>query len=230
MLDNRPIVVIANKITTNSQNTKTGDMVQTFILRDDIKPTLALKTGDDSSVCGQCRHRPTLGGSCYVNVGQSVQSVFGAFTRDRYETRPHDEIPELFRDRMCRIGTYGDPAAAPFEIWEHAFQFAKGVNGYTHQWRLFPKFKALCMASVDTPEEREEANAQGWRTFRVRGPSDMVLGREVVCPASKEAGFKTTCENCKACGGLSSKAKADIVIMAHGATAKRFSNDEPRLS
>jgi hypothetical protein len=226
VLDGQPIRVIANKITTKSQNVKTGDIVQTFILRADVKPTLALKTGQDSSVCGACVHRPALGGSCYVNVGQSVQSVFGASERRRYATPNVDFdpaiLPEIFANRVCRLGTYGDPAAAPFAIWRHAFGKALAVNGYTHQWRDHPEFAALCMASVDTPEERADANGLGFRTFRVRRSSDPALDREVVCPASREAGFRTTCDKCRACGGRSAKAKADIVIVAHGATAKRF--------
>jgi ABC-type polar amino acid transport system ATPase subunit len=66
------------------------------------------------------------------------------------------------------------------------------------------------------------ARAMGWRSFRVRAAESPTLQGEVICPASKEAGQKTTCEACKACGGLSAKARADIVIMAHGPTGGRF--------
>ena len=65
LLDNQPIVVIA---TTGSKNSKTGDMVQTWILRDDIAPNQAVKTGEDYSVCGDCKHR---GQSCYVKTFQA---------------------------------------------------------------------------------------------------------------------------------------------------------------
>jgi hypothetical protein len=78
------------------------------------------------------------------------------------------------------------------------------------------------MASVDSEQEARAAQAAGWRTFRVKVSTDPKLEREVTCPASKEAGQRTTCEDCRACGGLSAKARAGIVINAHGATAKRF--------
>jgi hypothetical protein len=39
---------------------------------------------------------------------------------------------------------------------------------------------------------------------------------EVLCPASEEAGRKTTCENCKLCSGTSKKAK-NVAIYAHSA-------------
>ena len=63
-LDGAPIVVIANRITAASTNAKTGAMIQTFIIRSDIDPLTALKTGFDASVCGDCQHRPANNGSC----------------------------------------------------------------------------------------------------------------------------------------------------------------------
>jgi hypothetical protein len=44
--------------------------------------------------------------------------------------------------------------------------------------------------------------------------------REIVCPASKEAGAKTTCAACVACGGQSAKARVDVAIIVHGAASK----------
>ena len=53
-LDGSPIVVIVNRIFTASDNAKTGDIVQTFIIRSDVSPLDALKSGEDVSVCGDC--------------------------------------------------------------------------------------------------------------------------------------------------------------------------------
>ena len=228
MIDGAPIVVIANRITTASGNAKTGAMVQTFIIRSDVAPIEALKTGADASICGNCVHRPANKGSCYVNVGRSVASVYGAYTRGRYALPSVDYdpaiLPDLFAGLVVRLGTYGDPAAAPFQTWRAATLHAAGITGYSHQWReaKFQVFRLLCMASADSEPEAREAQAMGWRTFRVKEASAPKLAREVTCPASKEAGAKTSCEDCRACGGTSSKARAGIVINAHGATAKRF--------
>ena len=228
MLTGAPIVAIANRITDASNNEKTGAMVQTFIIASDVEPIAALKNGADSAVCGDCVHRPANDGSCYVNVGRSVASVYGAYKRGRY-ARPGIDydpaiIPALFRGAIVRLGTYGDPTAAPFQVWRAMTVHAAAVNGYSHQWRdaRFEAFKLLCMASADTPSQASEAQALGWRTFRVKGPQALKLTGEVTCPASKEAGQKTVCASCKACGGDSSKARASIVINAHGPTAKRF--------
>jgi len=91
--------------------------------------------------------------------------------------------------------------------------------GYSHQWQN-PKFDAeawgpLVMASADTLEQRNKAKERGLRTFRVGFGDELlkVMG-EAVCPASAEAGKKTTCADCRLCGGTSIKAK-DIVIRDH---------------
>jgi hypothetical protein len=226
MIDGKPIVVIANRITNASTNAKTGAMVQTFIIRSDVDPLTALNSGDDASICGSCRHRRQVDGkrSCYVSVGRSVMRVWGAYKRGRYLKIAPQEAVDLFDGLIFRIGAYGDGAAAPFQIWRAATLKAKAVNGYTHQWRepKFAAFKLLCMASADSVDDAAEAQAQGWRTFRVKRATEARQHGETACPASEEAGRKTNCASCRACGGLSAKARASIVINAHGATASHF--------
>ena len=56
LLDGKPTVVIA---TRDTGNRKTGGMVQTFIMRSEIDPITASRTGEDYSVCGNCIHRGT---------------------------------------------------------------------------------------------------------------------------------------------------------------------------
>jgi hypothetical protein len=228
LLDGAPVVAIANKIVGKSTNEKTGAMVQTFIIRSDMDPVAALRNGGDASVCGDCKHRPILARAsgeapCYVQVAKSVLSVYGAYTRGRYARAGVDFhvklLPELFAGLAFRIGTYGDPTAIPFQTWRAATLKAAFVNGYVHQW-LNPKFQAfrlLCMASADTDVEMAMAHGMGWRTFRVRDSlAPLQKGVEIMCPASKEAGYKTDCASCKACGGLSAKAKVSIAILPHG--------------
>jgi hypothetical protein len=226
MLDGAPVVAIATRLEVASNNAKTGAMVQTFIIRSDVHPGEALKSGADASVCGDCPARPANGDFCYVQVNKSVASVFGAYQRNRYARPGVDFEPgilaELFADSIFRLGAYGDPAAAPFAVWAEATRLAKARNGYTHQWRRFPEFKALCMASCDSEADHVQAKAEGWRTFRVRLAYEPLARREITCPASAEAGHKTVCAACQACGGTLAKAKADIAIVAHGPKARRF--------
>lgn len=226
-IDGAPIVVIANRIVVDSNNEKTGAMVQTFIIRSDVNPVAALKSGLDSSVCGNCLQRPILGGKCYVDVAKSVLSVFGAFSRNRY-ARPGVDydtaiLPDLFAGLAFRLGTYGDPSAAPFQMWRAATLKARKVTGYTHQWRnpAFAAFKLLCMASADHASDVAQAHAMGWRTFRAMPIGAPLLASEIGCPAAVENGARTNCASCGLCAGNSSKSPRDIAIELHGLRAPR---------
>lgn len=53
-INGAPIVGIA---TMESRNGKTGNMIQTFIVRADQHPLEALSTGADSAICGDCALR-----------------------------------------------------------------------------------------------------------------------------------------------------------------------------
>jgi hypothetical protein len=226
ILDGAPILGIA---ITESTNRKTGDIVQTYIIRADINPVEALKTHADHSVCGMCKHRPASGGACYVNVDQGVNSVYKAFTRGRY---PHDidSAAAACEGRIVRLGTYGDPMAIPADIWVSLLRGAVGNTGYSHQWAnpgidaaQKESILSLCMASTDSADEKHSAAAAGYRTFRVRLASAPILPGEFICPASDEAGKRKTCAECKACDGSTRGARqASPVIIVHGSKASRF--------
>lgn len=217
-----PIVVIATGLAKASSNSKTGGMVQTYILRQDMEPHVAVKHGFDNAICGDCPHRGNgidgSGRTCYVNLGQGPLSVYRAYRAGRYPVLPQTvESGEwsMFQDKAIRMGTYGDPAAAPAWVWFELAKRAKRWTGYTHQWRkLGGSLKELLMASVDTEEEKEEAKAMGFRTFRT-APVNKTTPGEILCPASKEAGHRTLCAKCGLCAGAR-KVAADIMIPIHG--------------
>lgn len=225
-LDGAPIVVIVTGLRVRSANLKTGDMLQTWILRSDVPPLEAAKTGADVSICGDCRHRPINQGTCYVNIGWGVSNIWKAYKAGTYPKVLHTRLPDLGADRMVRLGSYGDPAAVPLTYWRHLTMRAAGWTGYTHQWAsdaLDPAFKDFFMASVDSEEEARTARKHRWRTFRVRSAAAPLTDRyEIACPASKEAGAKTDCASCKACMGQRAKARVNIAIVAHGGRARQF--------
>jgi hypothetical protein len=222
-IDGAPIVAIATRIVTKSNNDKTGAMVQTIIMRRDVNPIQAIKDGRDVSICGDCPQRPSNGGKCYVDVAKSIFSVYGAFTRNRY-ARPNVDydpsiLPQLFTGKAFRLGTYGDPAAIPFQIWRAATLNASKITGYSHQWRnpSFAAFKLLCMASCDNAQDYVDAVAMGWRTFRTKAQgANNIDAKEISCPASKEAGQRTSCDKCGLCAGTTTKSPRNIVIELHG--------------
>lgn len=223
VLDGGPIVVIAVGLKQASANSKTGAMIQTYILRRDMVPQEAVNSGEDASICGGCPHRGDgtgKGRSCYVTLMHGPRGVYATYQRGRYTKRLANVD---FKDRMVRLGTYGDPAAVPSWVWEIVLSMAAGWTGYTHQWRLIDNkfWPALVMASVDTEQEMHDARALGYRTFRVTPSAfENIKGLEIVCPASDEAGKKVECIDCKACMGTSSKARASIQIAAHGSGKK----------
>lgn len=192
-------------------------------MRADVSPLGAVKTGDDSSVCGNCPERGSIvdgvnvDRSCYVEIFQAPRNIWSTWKNGCYGCA-WDE--STFAGRAVRLGSYGDPAAVPFHVWQRVLAGAAKHTGYTHQWARFPELALWCMASCDSEADRVRASFLGFRTFRVRAKGAPVMAREVVCPASREAGFKTTCERCVACGGTSAKARADIVIEVHGAAGK----------
>lgn len=225
LIDGKPIMAIA---ITKSSNRKTGNMVQTYIMRSDVMPVAATRSGDDVSICGDCKQRPSKGGKCYVVVAQGPTVVWKGYKRGIYPNA--ESIANLGEGRMVRLGTYGDPAAVPAWIWEALVSKASGRTGYTHQW-LNPaldqhhlnRIVALCMVSVDNPGERDLANDMGLRYFRT-SPSDLSSPglNEFVCPASEEAGKRKTCAECGACNGTRSDTdkRGSPIIRLHGFRAK----------
>jgi hypothetical protein len=222
-LDGQPIVAIA---TLKSENVKTGNMVQIWILRADQAPTEALNTGADASACGSCPLRGILaegrnkGRACYVQVRNAPLAVWNSWKAGNYPAFDARAHLELFRGRMVRLGAYGDPAALPIRAVASVLRVAKGWTGYTHQWRQrrFARWQRYVMASCESTEGAIEAQARGWRTFRVRPANAPALATEIVCPAAEEAGKRITCERCGACNGGRSE-KRSVVIIGHGGKA-----------
>ena len=223
-IDGSPIVVIANGLKV-TKNRKLGDkMVQTWILRSDIHPNDALKSGDDFSVCGDCIHRGDYidgvmtNRTCYVNLyKQGVFSIYNAFKRGSYPVI-HTKYKELFKDKHLRIGSYGDPAAVPVSIWEYFSKLFKDYTGYTHLWRdCDPAYAKFCMASCENMTGGNLAISKGWRTFRViMGQTDPRMDNEIACPAQTHG---VHCDSCNLCNGAGHNSK-NITVVFHGAAGR----------
>jgi hypothetical protein len=224
-VDGAPIVAIA---TLKSVNSKTGNMVQTWILREDISPLDAIAAGEDASICGNCAHRGTAKRkrTCYVQADKAPSSVWHAYHRGQYIDLSEDPgtVVMLIAQRIVRLGAYGDPAMVPVAKWRALLAAAAGRTGYTHAWRRMwaQALKPYVMASVDSVEEQDIARSMGWRTFRVRTETEPLQANEFACPASPEAGNKKQCITCKACDGADRAGKASAAIIVHGAMAKHF--------
>lgn len=238
LIDGKPIVVIA---IIKSSNAKTGPtMVQTYIIRSDIDPLTASKTGGDYSICGNCTHRgkPTndaskkqaIERSCYVTLYHGPLVVYKAFKRGAYPMASTEEIRRIGTGRMVRLGSYGDPLAVPSHVFETLLSDAIGHTGYSHQFGLVQGDYSKVMISADSKTEAHVHNNNNRRTFRVipvrtweeQGKSAL-LESEILCPASKEMDYRTTCDKCKLCaGGTVGKS---IAIVSHGTSRNMFKGD-----
>ena len=148
------------------------------------------------------------GRKCYVNLGQGVLIVFKSYLRGVYQ---EGSARDMGRGRFVRVGTYGDSAAVPSEVWDELLSEADTWTAYTHQkpWR-----PDIAMQSADSHAQAVAHWKQGHRTFRVIADlGDLDKANEALCPASKEAGRRVQCTACKLCKG-SSLAKS-IAIVEH---------------
>lgn len=230
-IDGKPIVVIANSLKVN-KNRKIGNMIQTWILRSDIHPNDALKSGDDVSICGDCMHRgeyvektdTVINRTCYVNLyKQGVFSVYHAYKRGSYPVCDIKYL-QLFNDRHVRIGSYGDPAAVPMYVWETITKHCKDYTGYTHAWRTCDNaYSIFCMASIENVDDYYLANGMGYRTFRViLDQNEARDPNEKPCPA--QIHDTVHCDNCSFCDGNcnddSNMFRKNVTVVFHGACGR----------
>jgi hypothetical protein len=197
-------------------NTKTGDLVQNYFIPEAwIQTDKSIDELDDKAVCFDCKHGQGDEATCYVRDKFKSRGLKAKIRGLR--DRGLDSIPELDQSiedtlleqielwgKGVRFGSYGEPILLGEDLVEKISKRTKFWTGYTHQWHKNPWAKKYFMASVDYGIVDKSARAMGWRTFFVNG-SD---GDHVTCPASKEAGYKTTCDKCKLCMGTTSRAKS----------------------
>lgn len=226
MIDGAPIVVLA---TLDSKNVKTGAMIQTFIMRSDIEPHIAAKTGEDSSVCGNCPRRHFLGGDCYVHPHQAALSAWRHWER---QGKPQANalaaclaMESSARDHGLRMGSYGDPAAVPFHVWQILIDSLcpKTITGYTHRWQDSlgndaGEHMAWCrdnlMASCDNASEAALARSKGWRYFLAIPAGTAIPAKTVECLSDK---LDKTCEDCGMCNGNQGRlGRISVFIKEHG--------------
>jgi hypothetical protein len=218
LLTGDPIVGIVTGLDFGSHNPKTGAMAQCWVIRPDLPPQEAKRQNLDNAVCGDCKHRGDAGfnSSCYLPVWQAPTNIWKRYRAGGYHDATWPELQALVEGRHLRITGYGDCGAIGYEVWRMLLATVAGWVAYTHTWKYADqRFKAIAMASVDNEDELREASVAGWRTFRVRADDEPLLSTEIVCPASNEAGHRTTCDRCALCRGNHRPARS-IAIIAHG--------------
>lgn len=217
--EDRDRVIIATGFSSPSDNRKTGDMIQIWILVRQCNPVQAIQEGLDRLICGSCRHRGDGHGgnrSCYVNAGQAPLGIYRAWKAGSYLPIPSVSV---FSGRRVRFGAYGDPTWLPLSLALAIAGAASGHTGYTHQWRKpsLQAWRSILMASVDTTAELVIARSMGWSTFRVSPDMDHHT-METLCASDREG---TPCADCLACAGSRTGQRA-VFIPAHGTGKRHF--------
>ena len=141
--------------------------------------------------------------------------VWKGLQRGLYPERTtREERRAIGRNRMVRIGTYGDGAATPTWVWTDLIAEAEGHTAYTHNRAP----STLFMRSADSLAQAQSAWQSNVRTFRViHDATQLQPKQEILCPSDRGV----QCVDCGLCAGSSIKAKS-IAIVVHGPGAKHF--------
>lgn len=208
-IDGSPIAVIVTGVSRPSANVKTGPMLQVWILRQDVHPVEAVKTGQDSAICGGCTMRGTGGGelrACYVRVDTGPSAVWRKYAKGGYPVPEPDLWAQWVHKRDVRLGAYGEPTAAPPSVMHALAGQSRMWTGYTHRWAelsLAGKgevWRTILMASVESEQQAQDAQRLGWRPFLALPEDEQVPERAFLCPAEREDRL-VQCVQCGACAG-----------------------------
>jgi len=213
----------------NSANTKLGKSKLIATYHFSIDQILSIDLKQDAKNCLDCPFSYSSGdGKCYTHKGTQYFGLIAMMKRLRKvllkgEILPFDQTSfEKFVNRtqskrvkrkptFLRMGAYGEPIFLPLSVIKTLTAVVNNnYTGYTQQWgKKYEDYKTYLMASCHNSFEYNIAKSLNWRTFFVDGTDG------INCPASDEAGKRTTCDVCALCSGTNGKGKTDIFIKNH---------------
>jgi len=209
--------VAASGIITRTQNRKTGDMIQIWIMLEDVNPVAAVVSGlDAATICTGCPF--ASGNGCYVNAGQAPLGIWQSFKRGLPTLTPKN-YARIFGGRKVRFGAYGNPTLIPLAMVKAIAKVSAGWTGYFHNWREMTPAKRKAynqffMASTETESSLALAQALQMRVFHV---SPVQPANTVECLADSRG---LTCAQCQLCQGWAKPAKS-VWINPHGSRVVR---------
>lgn len=213
------IVAIA---TAESNNAKTGSMLQIWIMSRNIHPVESRRTGHDATLqCQGCPYASNQG--CYVSP-LPLMALWRAYKKGSYSHLQMDsaEWDSFFRGASVRFGAYGNPSHLPLEMVENISNLSLSHTGYFHDWNIMPvdlakSYGRFFMASCE-PSNVAFAQNLGLRTFTVVSEVHESKSLGIECLADKSG---MQCIDCGLCDGNSRSAKRSLPlpsvwIKAHG--------------
>lgn len=181
----------------------------------------------DKGVCFDCPFSSNAGnGSCYTHKSNQfkgfismLKSIANEFNQNfdsipELSTKDYIDIVRMGDNRYVRFGSYGEPTLIPIALVKMMVNVSKSYTGYSHQYMRKPEYAKYLMASTHNQFQANIASEKfGFRSFIAVKDNSKTVG--VICPASDEAGFKSTCSDCGLCSGIEGKSKKDVVILEH---------------
>lgn len=222
--ESRDLVAIA---TTDTDNAKTGNMIQVWIMSKLVHPVESRRTGHDSTLqCQGCPYASNQG--CYVSP-LALMAIWRAYKSGSYSYLQlgSPEWNAFFDGASVRLGAYGNPSMLPLAMLDDITSRASMHTGYFHDWNIMPvelakSYGRFLMASCE-PSNVSYAQNLGLRTFTVvsETPSDRSVGIE--CLADSKG---LQCADCGLCDGTARSAKRSkslpsVWIKAHGYQVKK---------
>lgn len=212
------VAIIATGITRKTDNRKTGDMIQIWIILSDINPVASVASGlDANTICQGCPF--ASGNGCYVNVGQAPLAIWKAYKKGNYKQLDPSKYSSVFSGRKVRFGAYGNPTLIPLSMVKAIAKVSNGWTGYFHNWREMGIKKAkdynkFFMASTESEDSYKLSQTLGLRVFHaaVKQPESTVE-----CLSDSRG---ISCADCQLCQGWNKRAK-NIWINPHGSKVKK---------
>jgi hypothetical protein len=170
------------------------------------------------AVCFDCPFRGYL--KCYTHKYEQYSGILSSLRSISIEFKEKeipsledvwDKVMKMSKDRYIRFGTYGEPSLIPIDMVSNMIDLSKSHTGYTHQWAKKPEYHRFFMASTHSIGQSNMAMKLGYRSFIV---TDEESKDAIQCPASKEMGYRSTCEKCGLCSGMR-KGKKHVKILNH---------------
>ena len=218
MENGEKVAIIATGITRKTNNQKTGNMIQIWILLANQNPIAALQSGlDANTICQGCPF--ASGQGCYVNVGQAPLAIWKAYNKGKYPKLRPANYEKVFSGRKVRFGAYGNPTLIPLAMVKAIASVSNGWTGYFHNWRELGQVKAKAynayfMASTESATSFDLANTQGLRVFHANTKQPE---NTVECLSDSHG---ISCAECQLCQGWSKRAKS-VWINPHGSKVKK---------
>jgi hypothetical protein len=222
------LVVIA---TPESNNIKTGPMIQLWIMSRLVHPVESRRTGHDATL--QCQGCPMASNNgCYVSP-LPLMAIWRAYQASVYKhlAQGSPEWGAFFDGASVRFGAYGNPSLIPLGMVADIVERSYSHTGYMHDWHIMPvelakAYGRYFMASCE-PSNIEYAHNLGLRTFTVVRARPIRASVGIECLADK-AGLQ--CVECGLCDGTARSVSRSVPlpsvwIRAHGyQEAKAVSN------